>query len=159
MADDNKDFDGIKYRGETPPPTIFNILFYGLLIFGVVFIAYYLFSGWSSEGEFAERKKAQEAAMKAAAPAPSARAHKEDDAARYLAEGKKIYGERCAVCHGADGKGGIGPDLTKKDLKYGKGDKELAESIEKGRAGGMPAFGGQISHEQVEGLVAFVKSL
>lgn len=159
MADDNKDFDGIKYRGETPPPTIFNILFYGLVTFGVLFMGYYLFSGWSSEEEFAQRKKAQELAIKAAAPAPATDVHRESDPAKYLAEGKKVFGERCAVCHGAEGKGGIGPDLTKKDLKYGKGDKELAESIEKGRPGGMPAFSGQISHEQVEGLVGFIKSL
>ena len=159
MADDNKDFDGIKYRGETPPPAIFNLLFYGLITFGVIFMGYFLFSGWSSEEEFAQRKKAQEAAIKAAAPAPSAEDHKDADLAKSLAEGKKMYAERCAVCHGADGKGGIGPDLTKKDLKYGKTDQNLTESIEKGRSGGMPGFAGQISGEQVKGLVAFIQSL
>lgn len=159
MADDNKDFDGIKYRGETPPPAIFNVLFYGLIIFALIFMGYYLFSGWSSEEEFAERKKAQEATLKATAPAPSARADEKADPAKFLAEGKKVYAERCAVCHGPEGKGGIGPDLTKKDLKYGKTNEALEESIEKGRPGGMPGFGGQISKEQVKGLVAVIQAL
>jgi cytochrome c oxidase cbb3-type subunit 3 len=158
MADDNKDFDGIKYRGETPPPAIFNLLFYSLIIFALLFMGYYLFSGWSSEGEFAERKKAQEAA-KAAVPAPSDKSDEKTDPAQSLAAGKKVYAERCAVCHGPEGKGGIGPDLTKKDLKYGKTDEALEESIEKGRPGGMPGFAGQISKEQVKGLVGVIQSL
>jgi cytochrome c oxidase cbb3-type subunit 3 len=159
MADDNKDFDGITYRGDTPPPAIFNILFYGLIIFAVIFIGYYLFSGWSSEAEFAERRKARDEAQKAAVPPPTAPAATASDPAVLVEAGKKLYAERCAVCHGPEGKGGIGPDLTRKDLKYGKTDQALAESIEKGRPGGMPGFAGQISHEQVGGLVAFIKSL
>lgn len=158
MAEDNKDFDGIKYRGDTPPPAIFNVLFYGLITFAVIFMGYYLLSGWSSEAEFAQKKQARDDAAKLAAAAAPA-AHKESDPAKYLAEGKKIFAERCAVCHGPEGKGGIGPDLTKKDLKYGKTDQSLTESIEKGRAGGMPAFAGQLSHEQVEGVVKFLQSL
>lgn len=158
MAEDNKDFDGIKYRGDTPPPAIFNVLFYGLIIFGVVFMGYYLLSGWSSKSEFAQKKQARdEAAKQAASVAPPA--HNEADPAKYLAEGKKLFAERCAVCHGPEAKGGIGPDLTKKDLKYGKTDQDLQETIDKGRPGGMPAFSGQLSHEQIEGLVKFIQSL
>ena len=45
-------FDGIKENRETPPPIYFNILFLGLILWAVLFSAYYLFSGWSSHGEF-----------------------------------------------------------------------------------------------------------
>jgi cytochrome c oxidase cbb3-type subunit 3 len=157
MADDNKGFDGISYRGETPPPTIFTILFYGLIIWGLVFMGYYLFSGWSSYDEFDQKKKAHDAAVAAKAPTKAAPAV--GDMAGILEAGKKAFAERCAACHGADGKGGIGPDLSKKDLKYGKTDANLRESIEKGRPGGMPAFAGQLSHEQTEGLVRYLQSL
>jgi cytochrome c oxidase cbb3-type subunit 3 len=156
MADDNKGFDGIRYRGETPPPTIFTILFYGLIIWGLAFMGYYLFSGWSSHDEFDQKKKAHDAAVAAKAPA---KGHGEGNVAAYLEAGKKAFAERCAACHGVDGKGGIGPDLSKKDLKYGKTEQDLLESIEKGRPGGMPGFAGQLSHEQTEGLVRYLQSL
>lgn len=159
---DNKDFDGIKYRGETPPPKIFNLLFYGLIIWAVIFMGYYLFSGWSSEKEYADNRKVQDEKVKKASESKSAAvagAHKEGDTGQYLAEGKKAYAERCAACHGPEAKGGIGPDLTRKQFKYGRDEKTIKQSIEQGRPGGMPAFGGQVSHEQLEGLVKYILSL
>lgn len=48
-------FDSIRENRETPPPVYFNILFYGLIIWGILFSAYYLFSGWSSHGEFQDK--------------------------------------------------------------------------------------------------------
>ena len=50
----------------------------------------------------------------------AAGAHKEGSTEEYLAMGKKEYAERCAACHGPDARGGIGPDLTRKEYKYGK---------------------------------------
>ena len=47
--------DGIVENREQSPPVYFNILFYGLIIWGVIFMAYYLFSGWSSDAEFQEK--------------------------------------------------------------------------------------------------------
>ena len=54
-SDQNEPFDGIKENRENKPPSYFNILFYGLIIWGVIFMGYYLFSGWSSHGEFQEK--------------------------------------------------------------------------------------------------------
>lgn len=48
-------FDGIKENRENPPPSYFNILYYGLILWGLLFSAYFLFSGWSSHGEFQEK--------------------------------------------------------------------------------------------------------
>lgn len=47
--------DGIKENRENRPPPYFNILFYGLIVWGLLFMGYYLFSGWSSHGEFQEK--------------------------------------------------------------------------------------------------------
>lgn len=47
--------DGIVENREQPPPVYFNVLFYGLIIWGVIFMAYYLFSGWSSDAEFQQK--------------------------------------------------------------------------------------------------------
>ncbi len=53
-------FDGIKERKGTKPPIYFNVLFYGLIVWGVLFMGYYLFSGWSSHGEFQEKMAAHQ---------------------------------------------------------------------------------------------------
>lgn len=47
-------FDGIK-ESHKNPPLYFTILFYGLILWGVLFSAYYLFSGWSSSAEFQQK--------------------------------------------------------------------------------------------------------
>lgn len=160
------DFDGIKYRDDgNRSPAIFRLLLGGLVIWGVLFMGYYLFSGWSSDKEFAEKKKIADARLveaekKENVPAPGGgTVHKEADPAVALDLGKKAYAERCASCHGPDGKGGIGPDLTKAEYKYGRSESNIEESIEKGRPGGMPAFGKELSHEQLEGVVKFVLTL
>ena len=52
-------FDGIK-ESHKPPPVYFNVLFYGLILWAVIFIAYFLMSGWSSQGEFQAKQSAYE---------------------------------------------------------------------------------------------------
>lgn len=59
-TDQNEPFDGIKENRQNKPPAYFNILFYGLIIWGVIFMGYYLFSGWSSHGEFQEKMSAHQ---------------------------------------------------------------------------------------------------
>ena len=85
----------------------------------------------------------------------------EKNPAELVAEGKKDFAERCASCHGADAKGGqgIGPDLTKKQFKYGRNLQEVTRSIVEGRPGGMPAFKNDLKTEKVQGLAQYVLSL
>ena len=154
------DFDGIKYREERKSPLVFRMLFYGLIVWGVGFSGYFLLGGWSSVGEFAAKKQAKsEQLAKAVVPGTAALPHREGDLKQYLAMGKTVFAERCASCHGPDAKGLIGPDLTRKDFKYGKSETALLETIAKGRAGGMPAFANELSHEQLEGVVRYILSL
>lgn len=47
--------DGITENRKQAPPLYFNVLFYGLIIWGVIFMAYYLLSGWSSHQEFEQK--------------------------------------------------------------------------------------------------------
>ena len=160
MSDENKDYDGIRYRVETKSPLIFRLLLTVLVVWGVVYMGYYLFSGWSSEGEFAQNKKAKQERLAAAPPAAApAAGDKSASKADSAAIGKKEFAERCAACHGADGKGGIGPDLTRKEFKFGKSAAEITTSITDGRPGGMPSFKSDLSHEKIEGLVKHILSL
>jgi cytochrome c oxidase cbb3-type subunit 3 len=160
---EQQDYDGIKYRDEKGSPRIFTILFAVLVIWGVLFMGYYLFSGWSSQSEadaarkvLSEKKQAAHKAVEASGAANQGSGHKVE---AYIAAGKQLFANLCAACHGENGKGIVGPDLTASTFKYGKARLDIAKSISEGRPGGMPAFNGQVNPEQVEGLVEFVLSL
>lgn len=157
------EYDGIKYREEKSSPGIFRILFAALVVWGVIYTGYYLFSGWSSQSEADAAKKARDSQKQAAHKAVEATGagtagggHKVE---AYVAAGKKLYGSLCVACHGEGAKGGVGPDLTVSTYKYGKSRLDVTKSITEGRPGGMPAFSSQIDHEQIESLVEFVLTL
>ena len=157
------DYDGIKYREEKGSPRIFRILFTVLVVWGVIFMGYYLLSGWSSQSEADAARKAltekKQAAHKAVEATGTAHQGSGDKVGAYVSTGKQLYAKLCAACHGENGKGMVGPDLTRSKYKYGKSRLDIAKSISEGRPGGMPAFNGQINPEQVEGLVEFLLSL
>ncbi|HIJ96945.1 MAG TPA: c-type cytochrome [Desulfuromonadales bacterium] len=157
------DYDGIKYREEKSSPAIFRILLTILLVWGVIFMGYYLFSGWSSRSEaetvLKNRDAKKQAAHKAVETTSSYKATGSHEVSAYIAVGKQLYGSMCVSCHGEGAKGGVGPDLTRSKYKFGKARLDIAKSISEGRPGGMPAFKDQLTHEQVESLVEFVLSL
>lgn len=66
---------------------------------------------------------------------------------------------KCAMCHGADGKGGkMGTrDFASPEVKA-ETDAQLTEIITKGK-GKMPAYGGKLSDADIKGLVTYVRSL
>jgi cytochrome c oxidase cbb3-type subunit 3 len=71
--------------------------------------------------------------------------------------GAVIFRSRCAGCHGKEGAGGSGPDLTT-TLRHGATDEALSTTITKGIAGSaMPAF--PLDDREVRRLVAYVRSL
>jgi cytochrome c oxidase cbb3-type subunit 3 len=154
------DFDGIVENRETRPPVYFTVLFYGLILWAVIFSAYYLLSGWSSADEFRQKMEAhQQLQAQQQPPSPAVAGVAAEKSQADPAIGQKLYASHCAACHGAEGKGGIGPDLTIPDYKYGRTTAAVTESIRNGRPAGMPAFGNQLSTDESESLTAFVLSL
>ena len=154
--------DGIVEDREKAPPVYFTILFYGLIIWGVAFMSFYLLSGWSSDAEFQEKMAAhkgeppvqqQAATTPETTPAPPVA---ETPAA--VAGGQELYAKHCAGCHGAEGKGAFGPDLSG-EYKYGKTEMAVEESISYGRPGNMPAFDKKLSSEEIKTLADYILSL
>jgi cytochrome c oxidase cbb3-type subunit III len=77
-----------------------------------------------------------------------------------IEEGRFLYVRmNCAYCHAFDGTGGMGPDLTDQRWRYGASDADIFNSIFRGRAQGMPAWGGMLPEQQIWELVAYVRSL
>jgi mono/diheme cytochrome c family protein/heme/copper-type cytochrome/quinol oxidase subunit 4 len=77
------------------------------------------------------------------------------------AAGEALYAGAlgCAGCHAPDGTGGVGPNLTDSEWIYGGDEASISETLHNGRPGGMPAFSGQASEEDIANVVAYVMSL
>lgn len=84
-----------------------------------------------------------------------------------LVLGNKIYQERCALCHGPEGKGdgpaaaGLNPKpRNHTDGAYMKTrtDEQLLEVIHKGK-GGMPAWGGILNETEIHAVLKHVRTL
>ncbi len=75
-------------------------------------------------------------------------------------EGKKLFRQmNCAGCHGYDAKGGMGPDLTDTEWRYGGTPIDLYKSIYEGRPQGMPAWGNALPPQTIWQMVSYIQSL
>ena len=99
--------------------------------------------GEESEGEAAGGAEEAEGGEEAAAGgAPNAEA------------GTEVFAENCSTCHGATGHGGNGgPDLT--TMPKAKEQAGAEEQVTNG-GGGMPAFKGTLSEEEIANVAAYV---
>lgn len=77
-------------------------------------------------------------------------------------KGAAIFANNCAVCHGADGKGGrqVGaPNLTDGIWLYGGDRATLTETVLKSRQGVMPRWGHKLDAATITMLAAYVHAL
>ena len=74
--------------------------------------------------------------------------------------GAELFKANCARCHGDDGKGDRGPDLTseKRQAKWKGSDEKLVNKITNG-GWGMPKFGKRLKPEEIKTIAGYVRSL
>jgi cytochrome c oxidase cbb3-type subunit III len=77
--------------------------------------------------------------------------------AKMAAEGAKIFGPNCGFCHGADARGGSGPDLLRSPLVLHDNRGEvIGPTVRQGRPSrGMPAFS-SLTEDQVRDIAEFL---
>jgi cytochrome c oxidase cbb3-type subunit 3 len=79
--------------------------------------------------------------------------------AAFVAAGRATYQTTCAVCHGANLEGGIGPALTDQAWVHGGRPVEVFRVIHDGvLEKGMPAWGAMLGGRKVAEVTAFVMS-
>lgn len=84
--------------------------------------------------------------------------------AMLAADGAALYKSKCAMCHGPDGAGQttMGKNLKLRDLRSAdvqkQTDAELVKWIADGK-GKMPAYKGKMSADEINALVAFIRTL
>jgi cytochrome c oxidase cbb3-type subunit 2 len=90
-----------------------------------------------------------------------------------VAAGKELYEENCAMCHGEDGEGDIGPSLVDDIFLYEEGDLpdddyfEIINNgteegdVEEGRTarGGMPEFSDMMGRDEIWSVITYIRSL
>ena|SRR5947209_12894731 len=72
-----------------------------------------------------------------------------------LTQGRKLFLNNCAHCHGIDARGDEGPDLH--DIQVS--DRYLARTITGGIKGEMPSFAKKLGPPEVGALTAYLRSL
>jgi heme/copper-type cytochrome/quinol oxidase subunit 2/mono/diheme cytochrome c family protein len=108
-------------------------------------------SSEEAEGESEESAEAEEGSEE---PSEAAAGEAEGGATADAAAGEEIFSENCSICHGSDGLGGSGgPDLTTMPLAK---TQEGAEQQVTNGGGGMPAFSGTLSEEEISNVAAYV---
>jgi cytochrome c oxidase cbb3-type subunit 3 len=76
-----------------------------------------------------------------------------------ISQGQRLFEQfNCSGCH-SHGGGGMGPPLMDRDWRYGSDAANIFATIVEGRPGGMPAFRGKLTTDQVWMLVAYVQTM
>ncbi len=77
-----------------------------------------------------------------------------------IASGRATYGQMCASCHGPDGGGVIGPNLTDDAWIHGGTPLEIHHTVVEGvLEKGMPAWGRMLAPSDLNAVVAYVITL
>jgi len=150
------EFDGIREseEGKKKMPLGMAVLFLGLIIFGLVYM--YLFSpqtsGWKQLAQYERKMEAHKAAVIT---------HEIKEVATGTLEktdetGQAIYSSDCAMCHGANLEGGIGPALKGPKFIYGNTLADHIRVIADGTPNGMPGFQKQLGAEKVRAVAHYV---
>lgn len=77
-----------------------------------------------------------------------------------VAAGKEVFASSCASCHGQQGQGLVGPNLTDKFWIHGKTPTLLAKAVDQGFPDkGMPPWGPVLGPDKVRKVTAYLLSI
>lgn len=155
-------YDGIEEH-DNPIPTWFSAFFIGGVIFGMLYYSYYeLWGGKSLSQEYEQAMTAQRVLrMEVEGRAPKA---SEDELLALTKDvesqkvARAVYVGKCAACHGAEGQGGIGPNLADAYWIHGAKLMEIRNTIVNGVAEkGMPPWGAMLTPAEVNSVSAYTR--
>jgi cytochrome c oxidase cbb3-type subunit III len=160
------DYDGIKELDNVLPPW-WVYLFYGCIIFAVVYLVRFHVIGDYTQAEEYEKEVAlaEEAHAKYLLTAPDLvnvdNVELLTDAAS-IAEGKKVYeANNCISCHGQNLEGGIGPNLVDDNWINGGGVKNIFRLVSEGSTNNpvMAPWKDVIKPSDIQKLASYIVSL
>lgn len=168
-------YDGIQEL-DNPLPAWWVYLFYVTIVFAAGYLICFSFfvksSNIRADAEVQallhpEEKKSEQVSAaqtqtttEANAPAVSEEPVFDHDEAT-LASGKKVFQMKCLACHGAQGEGLVGPNMTDAYWIHGKGtEKDIYQVVVDGvPEKGMISWTPLLSDEEIRAVTVYVKSL
>lgn len=164
-VDLKEDFDGISEL-DNPPPPWFMWMFYSCVIFAGVYLVRYSWLNYAPNQKEEYAQKMQKLNTEKAAYLAKAADNVDENtvtlekSAEKLAEAKTLFQDKCAVCHGQNGEGKNGPNLTDDYWIHGNSVKEVFKTIKYGvLEKGMVAWKEQISPSKMRAVSSYVLSL
>jgi cytochrome c oxidase cbb3-type subunit III len=155
-------YDGIQ-EYDNPLPRWWVWIFYATIVFAVVY-AFDPTASIRGPGRVNEYQQQLADAAKrwpqkgAVVDAAALASLSKDQSA--LALGKSVFATNCTPCHGPDGGGVIGPNLTDQYWIHGGTLSEIYKTVDEGvLAKGMPNWGKLLKPEQVKAVAVYVRSL
>jgi len=159
------DFDGIQEL-DNPTPAWFMYLFYATILFAACYLLnYHVFHFGQLQYEEYKTEMAQAAIDHKAYLSKAANMVDESTVKlttnpAALASGKMVFTKNCVPCHGAQGQGVVGPNLTDDYWLHGGKINDVFKTIKYGvLTKGMPTWENQLSPKQISDVANFVKSL
>jgi cytochrome c oxidase cbb3-type subunit 3 len=162
----NHNYDGIMELDNHLPPWWKN-LFYLTIVFAVIYLLDYhvWYSSPNQETEYlneiaAAEKKIEEYRAKNANSIDENSVKLLVSDTKVLAKGKEIFTEKCVACHGADGQGGVGPNLTDEFWIHGGTIDAIFKTIKNGvPEKGMIAWKSLLNSNEMQDVSNYIASL
>ena len=159
-------YDGIQ-EYDNDLPRWWVALFWGCIIFGGFYTVYYEFgSGLSPNDQLVVDMEELQKTRQATAASKPVSADTEEALLALasnpdsVAKGKAVYLGKCLACHGANGEGIVGPNLTDSSWIHGATMMENIAVVRHGvLAKGMLAWEGVIPDEEIRAVVAYIYTL
>lgn len=154
------EYDGIREL-DNALPAWWLATFIGTVIFGCIYYLHYT----SGSGPTLDQELASSMQVVKAARGSGPNFTEESLAALFNAEnakkGRETFTAKCAACHGPEGGGLIGPNLTDDSWLNGKGQRmDIYRIVSEGVAAkGMPAWGELLPKEEIISVAAYVHSI
>ncbi len=154
-------YDGIIELDNSLPPW-WVYMFYGTIIFAITYMIYFTyFDGPTQQMEYDTEvaqaiQKKNEFLKKTAALVDETSVLILTDATA-LAKGKSGYITKCAACHGMNGEGLVGPNLTDDYWIHGGGIKDIFKTIKYGwPEKGMISWESQITPMEMQQIASYI---
>lgn len=158
------EYDGIKEL-DHPLPYWWSMSFFLCILFSIPYFILYVWGGAPSLAEEHAQKMARIKEIRAQFAANNVDFVPDEYQIHNTPEGqlngKIVYDDNCLSCHGDDGRGDIGPNLTDQYWLYADGSAESVYQIAfKGvEENGMPPWGEILSKEEIYQAVSYIMTL
>jgi len=154
------------YELDNPTPPWFMGLFYGTIAFGIVYmLIFHVFDTGELQLDEYKQEVALADVQRAAYIKKVAGSINENTVAlvtdaKSLQAGKALYLQTCVACHGQQGQGGVGPNLTDEYWLHGGSIKSVFHVLTEGvPEKGMMSWKKQLNPLQIQQVASFVLSL